>query len=57
MIDVIQEQAWSLWNDFLEPDFGFKEEYLQVTFSGTEVSIYTTEIQNFSILIPKQEEN
>ena len=34
MIDVIQEQAWSLWNDFLEPDFGFKEEYLQVTFSG-----------------------
>ena len=34
MIEVIQEQAWSLWNDFLEPDFGFKEEYLQVTFSG-----------------------
>ena len=34
MISVIQEQAWSLWNDFLEPDFGFKEEHLQVTFSG-----------------------
>ena len=34
MIDVIQEQAWSLWNDFLEPDFGFKEDHLQVTFSG-----------------------
>lgn len=34
MLDVIQEQAWSLWNDFLEADFGFKEEYLQVTFSG-----------------------
>ena len=34
MIEVIQEQAWSLWNDFLEPDFGFKEEHLQVTFSG-----------------------
>ena len=34
MINVIQEQAWSLWNDFLEPDFGFKQEYLQVTFSG-----------------------
>ncbi len=34
MIEVIQEQAWSLWNDFLEPDFGFKQEYLQVTFSG-----------------------
>ena len=33
MIEVIQEQAWSLWNDF-EPDFGFNEEYLQVTFSG-----------------------
>ena len=34
MIEVIQEQAWSLWNDFLEPDFGFNEDYLQVTFSG-----------------------
>lgn len=34
MIDIIQEQAWSLWNDFLEPEFGFSEEYLQVTFSG-----------------------
>ena len=34
MIEVIQEQAWALWNDFLQPDFGFKEEYLQVTFSG-----------------------
>lgn len=34
MIAVIQEQAWSLWNDFLEPDFGFSEDHLQVTFSG-----------------------
>ena len=34
MLEVIQEQAWSLWNDFLEPEFGFSEEYLQVTFSG-----------------------
>jgi DNA primase small subunit len=34
MMEVIHEQAWSLWNDFLEPDFGFKEEHLQVTFSG-----------------------
>lgn len=34
MIEVIQEQAWSLWHDFLEPDFGFNEEHLQVTFSG-----------------------
>jgi DNA primase small subunit len=34
MIDIIQEQAWSLWNDFLEPEFGFSEEHLQVTFSG-----------------------
>ena len=30
----IQEQAWSLWNDFLEPEFGFKREYAQFTFSG-----------------------
>ena len=29
MINVIQEQAWSLWNDFLEPDFGFKRDSLQ----------------------------
>ena len=34
MIDVIQEQAYALWNDFLEPEFGFSEEHLQVTFSG-----------------------
>ena len=34
MLEVIQEQAWSLWNDFLEPEFGFSEEHLQVTFSG-----------------------
>lgn len=34
MLAVIQDQAWSLWNDFLEPEFGFKEDHLQVTFSG-----------------------
>ena len=34
MIHVIQEQAHQLWNDFLEPEFGFDEKYLQVTFSG-----------------------
>ena len=34
MIRVIQEQAHQLWSDFLEPEFGFKEEHLQVTFSG-----------------------
>ena len=34
MLEVIHDQAWSLWNDFLEPEFGFKEEHLQVTFSG-----------------------
>ncbi|MGB2393100.1 MAG: DNA primase small subunit domain-containing protein, partial [Poseidonia sp.] len=34
MLDVIHDQAWSLWNDFLEPEFGFKEDHLQVTFSG-----------------------
>lgn len=34
MLKVIQEQAWSLWNDFLEPEFGFTEDHLQVTFSG-----------------------
>jgi len=34
MLNVIHEQAWSLWNDFLEPEFGFDEKYLQVTFSG-----------------------
>ena len=34
MLEVIQEQAHTLWNDYLEPEFGFKEKYLQVTFSG-----------------------
>lgn len=34
MLDVIHDQAWSLWNDFLEPEFGFQEKFLQVTFSG-----------------------
>ncbi|MDC0213093.1 hypothetical protein OAK49_04940 [Euryarchaeota archaeon] len=34
MMEKIQEQAWSLWNDFLQPEFGFKEEYVQTTFSG-----------------------
>jgi len=34
MLEVIQDQAWTLWNDFLEPEFGFQEKHLQVTFSG-----------------------
>ena len=34
MLDVIRDQAHSLWNDFLQPEFGFKEDFLQVTFSG-----------------------
>ena len=34
MLDIIGGHAWNLWNDFLEPDFGFDEKYLQVTFSG-----------------------
>jgi len=34
MLEVIHEQAWSLWNDYLEPEFGFNEDHLQVTFSG-----------------------
>ena len=44
MMEKIQEQAFSLWNDFLVPDFGFKENFAQLTFSDTEVSIFTTEI-------------
>ena len=34
MLDVIRDQAHSLWNDFLQPEFGFREDFLQVTFSG-----------------------
>lgn len=34
MIEIIQEQAWLLWSEFLNPEFGFKEEALHVTFSG-----------------------
>ena len=34
MISKIQEQAWTLWSEFLEPEFGFKEKYVQTSFSG-----------------------
>lgn len=34
MLELIQEQAWTLWSDFLSPEFGFDEKYLQVSFSG-----------------------
>lgn len=34
MLEVIHEQAWALWNDFLQPEFGFDQKHLQVTFSG-----------------------
>lgn len=34
MISAIQDQAHQLWFEFLEPEFGFDEKYLQVTFSG-----------------------
>jgi len=34
MLEVIKEQAWKLWTEFLVDDFGFKEEYAQFTFSG-----------------------
>jgi len=34
MIDTIQHQAWRLWSEFLKPELGFKEEYVQTSFSG-----------------------
>ena len=34
MLNDIQEQAHRLWNDFLEPDFGFKSEFATFSFSG-----------------------
>ena len=34
MIELVQEQAWRLWSEFLEAEFGFREEYAQITFSG-----------------------
>ncbi|MDP6885745.1 MAG: DNA primase small subunit domain-containing protein, partial [Candidatus Thalassarchaeaceae archaeon] len=34
MLDLIHDQAWSLWNDFLEPEFNMKREFSQFTFSG-----------------------
>ena len=34
MIELGQEQAWRLWSEFLEPDFGLRELYVQITFSG-----------------------
>ena len=34
MLELIQNQAWKLWSEFLEPEFGFQEQYVQVSFSG-----------------------
>lgn len=34
MITLIQEQTWKLWSEFLEPEFGFDERYIQTSFSG-----------------------
>ncbi len=34
MIEVIQGQAWRLWNECLEPELGFNEKHAQFTFSG-----------------------
>ncbi|MBM47575.1 MAG: DNA primase catalytic subunit PriS [Euryarchaeota archaeon] len=34
MIDTIQHQAWRLWSEFLKPELGFRDEYVQTTFSG-----------------------
>jgi len=34
MLEHIKLQAHRLWNDFLEPEFGFDQKFLQVTFSG-----------------------
>ena len=45
MLEIIREYAWNLWNEFLEPDFGFDEKYLQVTFLAIEDSIYIIGIQ------------
>tara|TARA_B100000900_G_C20594194_1_gene722738 strand:+ start:2336 stop:3541 length:1206 start_codon:yes stop_codon:yes gene_type:complete len=34
MISMIQDQAWTLWTEFLQPEFGFEEKYVQTSFSG-----------------------
>ena len=34
MLELIQDQAWKLWSEFLEPEFGFQEQYVQASFSG-----------------------
>ena len=48
MLEVIQEQAYTLWNDYLQPEFGFDEKYLQVTFSVIVDFICTTVIHLYS---------
>ena len=40
MLEVIQEQAWSLWNDFLEPEFGFSEVCVCVTCAFPSMKSY-----------------
>ena len=34
LLNTIQDQAWKLWSEFLEPEFGFEEKYVQTSFSG-----------------------
>ena len=48
MLTTIQEQAFRLWNDFLEPDFGFKEEHATFSFSATVASISIIVIEYFA---------
>ena len=57
MLEVIQDRAWALWNDFLEPEFGFLKTIYRSRFPGTEVFIFTTGIRACFTLIQKHDEN
>ena len=47
MINVIQEQAFTLWNDYLEPEFGFDENTYKLLFLDTVVFIYIIETPHY----------
>ena len=50
MLNDIQEQAFRLWNDFLEPDFGLNLNLLHFRFQVIVVSTFTIVILVFFIL-------
>ena len=56
MLDVIRDRTGALWNDFLQPEFGFKEQFLQATFWPPRSHLHYRDLHPF-ISILRLEEN